>query len=121
MPYNVYKIIHLIGVLLTFMALGGAILLSINPQATNKKLRKWVGIHHGVGIVLALVGGFGLLARLQIHTPWPGWIYAKIGIWLVVIVLLPLALRKPQAAKGLWFGLIVLGGVAAYLAGYKPF
>jgi hypothetical protein len=80
-----------------------------------------VAITHGIGMVLVLVGGFGMLARLGIFWPWPGWIVGKIIIWLVFGVLIAVIGRVPALAKPLWWITIALGAIAAYLALNKPF
>ncbi len=72
-------------------------------------------------MVLALVGGFGMLARMQIYWPWPGWVIGKIIIWLVFGILVALIGRTPALAKPLWWSTIALGAIAAYLALNKPF
>ncbi|MGE4130115.1 MAG: hypothetical protein AB7F86_00670 [Bdellovibrionales bacterium] len=121
-PYSVYKIVHLVGILMVFTALGGLIANAIGQQAKTHAWRKPIAITHGVGLLLALVGGFGLLARLGVaHNGLPGWIYAKLGIWLVFGALLGVVARKPEMAKGIWVVIVLLGGLAAYLAGSKPF
>jgi hypothetical protein len=35
--------------------------------------------------------------------------------------LIALLIKKPTWARPVWFILVVLGGLAAYFAGYKPF
>lgn len=122
MPYYVYKIMHLVGILMLFLGYGGVILYSINggTKATNA-WRKPVAITHGIGLVLALVGGFGLLAKIGISWPWPGWVIVKMVIWLLLAALVGVATRSAAAGKGLWWLLLLLGALAAYMAGVKPF
>lgn len=117
----VYKNIHLIGVFMVLMALGGMLLHRINGGMQQHAWRKPVAITHGVGLLLVLLGGFGMLARLGIFWPWPGWVTVKVIIWIVLGALVTLIFRKPTLAKPLWWMTIVLAGLAAYLAGNKPF
>jgi hypothetical protein len=122
-PLLVYKNLHLLGVLMIFVALGGLILQQIQATTREPVWRKPVAITHGIGMVLALVGGFGMLARPEIGIiwPWPGWVIGKIIIWLVLGVLVALIGRLPALAKPLWWVTIALGAIAAYLALNKPF
>jgi hypothetical protein len=83
--------------------------------------RKPVAITHGIGLFLVLLGGFGMLARLGIHWPWPGWVLVKVVIWIILGALGAVAARKTTLAQPLWWMTIVLGGLAAYVAGNKPF
>jgi hypothetical protein len=103
------------------VALGGVILQQINAATRERTWQKSVAITHGIGMVLVLVGGFGMLARLGIFWPWPGWVIGKIIIWLVLGVLVALIGRLPALAKPLWWVTIALGAIAAYLALNKPF
>ena len=120
--YFAYKVIHLVGVLMVFLALGGVATNSINGNLKNHAWRKPVAMTHGLGLLLSLVGGFGLLARLGIvHGGLPGWALSKLGIWIVFATLIAVIPRKPQWAKVLWPIIIILGGLAAYLASSKPF
>ncbi len=120
--YSIYKIVHLVGVLMVFLALGGVATNAINEGSKNHSWRKPIAITHGIGLLLSLVGGFGLLARLGIiHSGLPGWVMAKLGIWVLFAVLIGVVSRKPGWAKLIWLLIIILGATAAYVAGSKSF
>ena len=120
--YSVYKIIHLIGVFMVFLSLGGIGMHAINKGGRDHAWRKPVAMTHGLGLLLALVGGFGLLARLGVmHGSLPGWVLIKLGIWFIFAILIGALIRKPALAKSIWVLTILLGGFAVYLAGAKPF
>ncbi len=120
--YSIYKIIHLTGVLMVFLSLGGVAMHAINKGTKDHSWKKPVAITHGLGLLLSLVGGFGLLARLGVmHGTLPGWVLTKLGIWFTFAILIGVLIRKPSLAKPIWVLTILLGGVAAYLAGSKPF
>lgn len=107
---------------MVYLALGALTMHVINGGTKEHSWRKPLAITHGVGLVLALVGGFGLLARLGIiHGMLPTWVILKLVIWLVFGALLGVLIRKPHIAKPVWIMMIVLGIFAAYLAGSKPF
>jgi hypothetical protein len=116
-----YKNLHLLGVFMLFVALGGLMLHQINATTRENIWRKPVAITHGVGLLLVLVGGFGMLARLGVQWPWPGWVIAKIVIWIIFGALIAVLGRVPALAKPLWWITIILGALAAYLALNKPF
>jgi hypothetical protein len=119
--YQVYKLIHLLGVLMLFLSFGGLIRHAINGGDHNHPWRKLLMITHGIGILLALVGGFGLLARIGILWPWPGWAVTKMAIWVVLAALPAVVIRNSSWAAAFWWITLALGGFAAYLAGSKPF
>lgn len=85
--------------------------------------RRFSAIFHGLGVFLILLGGFGMLARLGIvrGMSWPGWIWAKVIIWGILAAAAFLPYRYPRTALPLLLLLPVLGGMAAYMAIYKPF
>jgi hypothetical protein len=116
-----YKNLHLLGVFMLLIALGGLMLHQINSATRENLWRKPVAFTHGLGLLLVLVGGFGMLARLGIPWPWPGWVIAKIVIWVLFGAFMALLGRAPSLAKPLWWITIALGAVAAYLALNKPF
>jgi hypothetical protein len=118
MSYEFYKVLHLLGLTLVCMSLGGIMLFAINggAKATNS-FRKGVMITHGVGLLLLLVAGFGMLAKLGIHGI-PTWVGGKLVIWLALGAFVALA-YKQQLAKRLWVAVPVLVVIAAWLASAK--
>ena len=118
MSIYLYKIIHLAGVLMVFLSFGGLIVRSQIADG-SKRWRMLTGLTNGVGLLLILVGGLGLLVKMQLG--FPGWALAKFVIWLIFAGLISVANRVPKAGKWLWWGLILLGVLAVYLGGMKPF
>jgi hypothetical protein len=122
-PYTVYKLVHLFGIFLTMAALGGAAIHAANAGTRQTSLtRHLVSAAHGVGLFLVLLGGFGMLARLELVSGGlPGWVWAKLVIWLSLGGLIVLAYRRPQFARAVFLSLPILGLAAALLALTKPF
>lgn len=118
MSYELYRVLHIIGIVLLFTSLGA---LAAIGGRTDDRLRKFAAIIHGVAVAVILIAGFGLLARLEMFGGFPAWIWIKLGIWLTLaLAVLPLRRKSEFAA---WFFLLfpLLGGIAAWLAVYKPF
>ena len=61
MPYETYKLLHVVGLLLLFLGMGGQLLRS---GSEPERAPKSTAILHGVGLLAMLVGGFGMMARL---------------------------------------------------------
>ncbi|MCZ6486114.1 MAG: hypothetical protein O6826_10495 [Acidobacteria bacterium] len=121
MSYPVFKVLHLIGVFMVLVSLGGLIVLGAAGELNHSRWRKLAALTNGIGLAVVFIGGFGLLGLLQLGWPWPGWIFSKIFIWLLFGVMMVLAKRAPESGKYLWWGSLLLAGVAAYLANLKPF
>lgn len=122
MPYDIYKLIHLLGifVLVTTLAMASTHLLRGGTRADFPR-RRALGISHGAASFLILLGGFGMLARLGIvHDALPGWILLKLGIWLLLSAALALALRATAGARAVLVGTPLLALLAAAIALYKP-
>ena len=117
-PYEAYKVIHVVGVMLLLLSLGGYLMLSANQSARGRKL---AAITHGISVLIILVAGFGLLARLGFFGSggWPLWVWVKLAIWLVFAVIIVLIKRIPGLMPVLWLVIPVLGAIAAYMAVYK--
>jgi hypothetical protein len=124
LPYTFYKIVHILGLLLAYSAVGGVAVHAANggtkAAATTRPLTAAL---HGLGAFLVLLGGFGMLARLGFThgVNFPGWLWGKLVVWLVIAVIVVLPYRRPALAVPVLVGLPFLGAVAAYLAVYKPF
>lgn len=121
MSYSVYKIVHILGILTLFSALGAIALHRMQGGDSKFALKRWSYLLHGIGLFLALLGGFGLLTRLGIHGQWPLWVWGKLAIWLALGAASVLILKRPSSlARWTWLGTLLLGAVATYLANYKP-
>ncbi len=118
--YALYKAFHIFGVLLVFISLGAALGLARVGAGGQPHARRVLAITHGVGILVVLVAGMGLVARLGIPWPFAGWLWGKIAIWIVLGGLLTLALRRVGWSRLLWWATPLLGLVAAWLAIAKP-
>lgn len=123
-PFEVYKIFHLVGV---FMVVGG---LTARPlvgwvggpaveSGPRHPARRLAAITHGVGLVLVLICGFGMLARRG-WSPGQPWVIAKLVIWVLLGGMMAMAGRMPRKAPLVWLMTFVLAGLAAYFAILKP-
>ena len=117
-PYAAYKVLHLIGVMFLLLSLGAYLMLSINKSERGRKL---AAMTHGISVLIILVAGFGLLARLGFFgaVGWPLWVWIKLVIWLILAVIIALIKRAPSLVPVLWFLIPALAGLAAYMAVYK--
>ncbi|MGK0290426.1 MAG: hypothetical protein ACI86H_001885 [bacterium] len=114
MSIEIYRVLHLSGILVLFLSLGGILI------SDSAILRKKLLIGHGAGLAMILVAGFGLLARKGYSIGSTPWVWGKIAIWLVLGGLVAVANRKPNLRKPLWFGVCCLGVIAVYLVVMKP-
>lgn len=114
MPTEVYKLLHLLGIMLLFASLGGMAVLGLRGGEDREvaPLRKLLSIVHGVSLLVVFVAGFGLMARLGIMTGWPTWIYVKLALWLVLGAAVVLVRRTPELGR-VWLLLLPLVGAAA--------
>jgi hypothetical protein len=103
-----YHIAHLVGLILLFIGFGGM------AGGYSKAAMKY----HGIGLVILLVAGFGLIAKLHLSYTMP-FIIAKLVIF-VVLGGLPVLLKRGKLSGGatMWIA-VVLGGCAAYLGYLK--
>lgn len=118
MDLNLYRLLHMTGVIFLFTALGGA-MLAHREGAAGAAARKLSSITHGIALLIILVAGFGALAKLGLAMP--GWAWAKLAIWLALGAAPVFVRKRPDLAKVWWWVLPLLGVVAAGLARYKPF
>jgi hypothetical protein len=76
---------------------------------------KW----HGIGLLISLVSGFGLVAKLGLSYSAP-WLIVKMALWLVLGFLPVLARRKVLPAPVVLLLAIITGAVLAWLGYLKP-
>ena len=117
MSYEAYKLMHLVGVVSLFLALGALV-------GFETKVPRWAVHLHGTALLVIAVAGFGLAARLGLvgaqGRGFPPWLIGKMVVWLALGGSMVLAKRKlvPRAILGL--SLVLLGGLSASLALFKP-
>lgn len=117
LTYQTYKMLHYLGLILLFFGIGGVMIPSIAGLKLEGKPRMVAFITHGIGMLLLIVAGFGMLARLQLEGI-PSWIHVKLAVWLIMGLAIGLAKRMPS-----WLVLIAILAIALiapYMAIYKP-
>jgi uncharacterized membrane protein SirB2 len=131
MSYQFYKVLHFIGIFLILISLGGIAFQMVSGSGRDFVGRKFASALHGTGLLIAVVAGFGLMAKIGIMASWPSWVFGKIAVWFF-LALMPLALYRTKkqsqeqsavqskAAKVLLFLMLALASAAAYLATNKP-
>jgi hypothetical protein len=119
MGYLTYKLLHLLGAFLTLAALG-AIVSRVGAPGGRSAADRMAVVLHGFGLLILLVAGFGLLARVGISWPWPAWIWLKLGVWALLGGAV-VAVRRARLSRHVALvALPLLAALAAYLAIYKP-
>ncbi len=117
MPYEIYKLLHILFVLSFVLCLGSYFFAN--------EVTKPVKIMTGVFSLLIFVAGMGLIARIGINhgEPWPWWIKTKVIIWLTIAVLTPILGKRIQGdlRKKIPLALLIPMALAIYMAIYKPF
>jgi uncharacterized membrane protein len=86
----------------------------------NFKARKFFGMIHGIGLLISFVAGFGLMARAGFSFT-SGWIYIKLGIWLLMGMYPVIFYKQKTPTK--WPLLALIGAllILLYAVEYKPF
>jgi hypothetical protein len=123
LSHQLYNVMHIVGIILLMSALGGAAIHGMTGTPSEPgRARRLLAILHGAGAFLILLGGFGMLARLGVMhgSGFPGWVWVKLIVWGLLAAALIAPYRRPGLGKPLLLALPVLGGLAAYMAIYKP-
>ncbi len=113
-----YKVLHVLALAYLFAALGATAWHAAHG-GRREAAGKGATLAHGLAMVVLLVSGFGMIAKLGVG--FPGWVWAKLALWLLLGAAAALPYRKPSWAGALFWLLPLLAGAAAYLALYKPF
>jgi uncharacterized membrane protein len=124
-PYLVLKALHLVGVLLAFTGVAGiaAHAAGGRPRSENPVRGLLAGLH-GIGLLVVLLAGIGMLARLMRtpSMPGPAWVTAKLILWVLLAGMVAVPYRGPGLARRvLLAGLPLLAVAAVVVAVLKPF
>ena len=119
MTYDAYRYLHNLGFFLLFLGLGAVFFHAATGGEKRIPARPLAMVTHGLGSVLVLVGGFGMLARLDLGGL-PGWIHPKLLVWLLLSLAVALPYRKPALARPVFILLPVLGAIAAWIGIFHP-
>jgi len=116
MSYSVYKIMHVVSIVIFFSLYGMACVKA--QKNTDHKLEK---ILTGVLLLIIIASGMGLGARLGVlKGGFPFWVNVKMAIWFIIGIGGTIVLKRipHNAIKFFWFsvGLLIL---ASYMANYK--
>ncbi len=112
MDPKIYSLIHV----LSIMLLTGSIFsIAANPQPHKKKKMMMIT---GVLSLLALVGGFGLIAKNH-YSYTEGWIIVKAVVWLFLSALAGLAFKKSKSF--VVTALVASMGIALFMVYFRPF
>ena len=116
--YLLFKLVHLLGVMLLFASVGGLAGMAAAGRAADARLARML---HGVALLLIFLTGFATLSSLGMSAPgsWGAWVWIKLVVWLLLGGSLALA-RRERHARWVLVGLPVLGAVAAWAALVKP-
>ena len=100
LSHATYKVIHLLGIFLLFSGMGGMwAVAAASSESLRNTTRRLALAAHGAAMLLILVAGFGMMARLQISHSWPLWIWIKLTIWLLLAGY-PVLLKRQDKPSG---------------------
>lgn len=114
MSYDFYKILHVTALFITVMSLIGYAFNQTKEKPSEYK--KLFSILHGVGLLIVIISGFGLSARLGYMSDFPKWIYLKIILWLTLGGLIAFVKRQKLSPKIIFLVIsiiVLLGSVTA--------
>ncbi len=107
--FQIYELIHFIGIFTVLFAFGSL----FSEKGYNKK----AAIGHGVGLLLILLGGFGMAAVMKVG--FPTWLILKLVVWVCFGGAIVLAKREVLKGLGAWIFILGLAAVAAFIGIHK--
>jgi hypothetical protein len=120
-----YKFLHLVGLVLIVLSFT---ILSFGYYYKNQIEKPWklIGsIGHGLGLLLILISGFGLAAKIGLFANGMGslpiWFLTKIVFWIVIGGVVVLIRKKGYQNITLYCLVIAILLIPMFLGLFKPF
>jgi hypothetical protein len=121
MSYEFYKITHLLGIFLLTSGLMGVYFTVCTGAPLQGKVKTTSFALHGLGLLIMLVSGFGLLAKMGLARDMPTWVYYKLGLWAFFALAISVLKRKGHLGMPLYLLLLAGYFCSAYIGVMKPF
>ena len=120
MLFLVYKVLHLAAIAGVAASVGALAFLAVGGGDKDSAPHRALAFAtHGVSMLLLLVTGFGMVARLGSSFASP-WIWGKLALWLIVGSLIRMATKSASFGKVVWALVPLLIAIAGFLALHKP-
>lgn len=122
MPHPIgthYYLIHFLGILLVYSGYGALIARGM-LGSESPAMRKFGSIASGLGLFFILLGGFGLIAKLEYAHYTDLWVILKIVLFLLLGSMTALINRKPGLSQVWYWTILLIGLAATATALYKP-
>lgn len=116
MSYSFYKWLHLISLFSLIMVLTTLAYASREKEKIRQK-RVWM-IAHGLALLLTMISGFGMAAKLGIFHSIPAWMWLKISIWFVLGTMTALVTRIHKPSLGMIL-VLILASLGALIGVFK--
>ena len=114
MSLQVFKIVHIVAVLLLFYAFGALAVQSTGDRKADRPKNRLYMALHGFALLVILITGLAQVHLLKIG--FPTWVKIKFDVWLLLGGAIILVARKPQWRSWIWILLLALASVAVAAA-----
>lgn len=123
MSFLTYKAIHLSGIFAIITILAGVSVDSLRGgRPADSRYSMPIRIGHVLALLLVLIGGFGMLARMGVlASGLPNWAALKLGIWVSAGAAGLLSYRGDRAAVAVLCAVPIVAMLAGAVALFKPF
>lgn len=115
MTPELYRILHIVGALTLLLGLGGVLASGGKEGQPSPVIFR---ILTYLALVVMVVAGIGYAHKMNYG--WPNWMFAKMGLWLVLGAVPPLVKRGCPRMVAILL-VIACGATAVWLAQTKPF
>lgn len=121
-PYEFYSFLHIFSVIVVFFSLGALVIQIIQGKTKSTvEGRKCLAYHHGIGLLVIFITGFGLMARGGFSLGENYWIFIKIFCWLVIGAFPAFAYKRRIPANAQWWVVLSVLALALFAVTIKPF